>query len=186
MQGDTRMLKITIPGCEMWDEVNQEFIYTKSQDLTLEHSLVSISKWESKWCKPYLTDRKKTSEETLDYIRCMTITPNVNPDVYSRLTSDNVDAIVNYINSPMTATTFRQTEKNGIRGEQFTAELIYYYMLAFHIPFECEKWHLNRLITLIRVCSEKNQPPKKMGRGEILRRNAELNEQRKKKLNTHG
>jgi hypothetical protein len=180
------MLKITIPGCEMWDEVNQEFIYTKSQDLILEHSLVSISKWESKWCKPYLTDNTKTSEEILDYIRCMTITPNVNPDVYNRLTSDNVDVIVNYINSPMTAVTFRQTENNGIRGEQITAELIYYYMLTFHIPFECEKWHINKLITLIRVCSEKNQPPKKMSKDEILRRNAELNEQRKKQLNTHG
>lgn len=180
------MLKITVPGREMWNEAKQEFIYTKDQDLVLEHSLLSISKWESKWCKPYFTNREKTIDETLDYIRCMTITPNVSPDVYIRLSSENVDEIVNYINAPMTATTFMQTDKNTVRGEQITADLIYYYMVTFRIPFECEKWHINRLITLIRVCSEKSQPAKKMSKGEIMRRNAELNAKRKKELNTRG
>lgn len=180
------MLKITVPGREMWDEAKQEFIYTKDQDLLLEHSLLSISKWESKWCKPYLSNKEKTIDETLDYIKCMTITPNVNPDVYIRLSSKNVEEIINYINAPMTATTFTQTDRNTVRGEQITADLIYYYMVTFRIPFECEKWHINRLITLIRVCSEKSQPAKKMSKGEIMRRNAELNAKRKKELNTRG
>ena len=180
------MLKITVPGREMWDEAKEEFIYTKDQDLLLEHSLLSISKWESKWCKPYLSNKEKTIDETLDYIKCMTITPNVNPDVYIRLSSKNVEEIINYINAPMTATTFTQTDRNTGRGEQITADLIYYYMVTFRIPFECEKWHINRLITLIRVCSEKSQPAKKMSKGEIMRRNAELNAKRKKELNTRG
>lgn len=183
----TRMLKITIPGAEMWDEAKQEFIYTKPQSLALEHSLLSISKWESKWHKPYLTDKDKTFEETIDYIRCMTVTPNVDQSAYDGLTTDNVNSISEYIKDPMSATTFRKTESdNHIGGEQITAELIYYYMVALNIPFECEKWHLNRLITLIRVCSIKNQPPKKMSKAEIMRRNAELNAERKKKLNTKG
>lgn len=180
------MLKITVPGREMWDEAKQEFIYTKDQDLLLEHSLLSISKWESKWCKPYLSNREKTIDETLDYIKCMTITPNVSLDVYIRLSSKNVEEIVDYINAPMTATTFTQADRNTVRGEQITADLIYYYMVTFRIPFECEKWHINRLITLIRVCSEKSQPAKKMSKGEIMRRNAELNAKRKKELNTRG
>ena len=181
------MLKITIPGAEMWDETKQEFAYSKAQTLLLEHSLLSISKWESKWHKPYLTDKDKTFEETIDYIKCMTVTPNVEPSVYYELTTDNVNSIANYINDPMTATTFRKTERdNHIKGEQITAELIYYYMVTLNIPFECEKWHLNRLITLIRVCSIKNQPAKKMSKSEIMRRNAELNAERRKKLNTKG
>ena len=180
------MLRITVPGQEMWNEAKQEFIYTKDQDLVLEHSLLSISKWESKWCKPYLTNREKTIDETLDYIRCMTITPNIDPNVYTRLSLKNVEEIANYINAPMTATAFTHTDKNTVRGEQITADLIYYYMVTFRIPFECEKWHINRLITLIRVCSEKSQPAKKMSKGEIMRRNAELNAKRKKELNTRG
>lgn len=183
------MLKITIPAVEMWDEANQEFLYSKEQTLTLEHSLVSVSKWESKWCKPYFTDEKQSfeEEEALDYIRCMTITQNVDPNVYYNLTNENISKISKYINSPMTATTFAKTEeKNKIKGEQITAELLYYYMIALNIPFECEKWHINRLITLIRVCSIKNQPSKKMNKSEIMRRNAALNAERRKRLNSHG
>lgn len=183
------MLKITIPGREMWDESKQEFFYTKDQTLMLEHSLVSISKWESKWCKPYLSDKERTTEEIIDYIRCMTVTQNIDPNIYMNLTSKNITQISEYINSPMTATTFSNDESKSnkkIKGEQITAELLYYYMIALNIPFECEKWHVNRLITLIRVCSIKNQPPKKMSKAEIMRRNAALNEQRRKELNTRG
>lgn len=180
------MLRITVPATELWDEKKQEFVYAKEQTLCLEHSLVSLSKWESKWCKPFLTKDEKTYEETIDYIKCMTLTQNVPPDTYERLTHDNVAQINNYIDSPMTATTFNERTKRGLNREQVTSEVMYYWMVALNIPFECQKWHLNRLITLIRVCNIKNQPNKKMSRRDILSQNAALNAARRKKLNTKG
>jgi len=180
------MLQITIPAVELWDERKQEFVITKEQTLQLEHSLVSISKWESKWCKPFLTKQEKTFEETLDYIKCMTITQNVDPEVYNYLTNENIKEINEYIEAPMTATYFSDEKTNKISREQVTAELIYYWMIALNIPFECQNWHLNRLLTLIKVCSIKNQPPKKRSRKEIMSRNAALNAARRKHLNTKG
>jgi len=180
------MLQITIPAVELWDERKQEFVITKEQTLQLEHSLVSISKWESKWCKPFLSKQEKTSEETLDYIKCMTITQNVDPEVYNYLTIGNINEINEYIETPMTATYFSDEKTNKTSREQVTAELIYYWMIALNIPFECQNWHLNRLLTLIKVCSIKNQPPKKRSRKEIMSRNAALNAARRKQLNTKG
>ena len=180
------MLQITIPAVELWDERKQEFVITKEQTLQLEHSLVSISKWESKWCKPFLTKQEKTFEETLDYIKCMTITQNVDPEVYNYLTNENIKEINEYIEAPMTATYFSDEKTNKTSREQVTAELIYYWMIALNIPFECQNWHLNRLLTLIKVCSIKNQPPKKISRKEIMSRNAALNAARRKQLNTRG
>ena len=180
------MLRITIPADECWDAKKREFVYTKEQTLQLEHSLVSLSKWESKWNKVFLSKVEKTEEETLDYIRCMTITQNVKPDVYYRLTPSNIKEINEYIAAPMTATYFSEETKGRNNGEQVTSELIYYWMIALNIPFECEKWHLNRLLTLIRVCNVKNQPPKKRSKAEIMSRNAALNAARKKQLNTRG
>lgn len=179
------MLYITIPGTEQWDELNQEFIYTKSQRLQLEHSLVSISKWESKWKKPFLTKDPKTTEETVDYIRCMTLTQNVNPEVYKNLTMNNVSEINDYIESPMTATIINEQKQSG-RSEIITSELIYYKMIALNIPFDCQKWHLNRLLTLIKICNIKNQPPKKLSKSEIMSRNATINAARRKELNSKG
>lgn len=180
------MLQITVPSAELFDEENQEFVYVKQATLQLEHSLVSLSKWESKWNKPFLTKEEKTIQETIDYIRCMTITQNVNPLVYRCLTNDNISQVNSYIEAPMSATRFYE-EKNGkINREQITAEIIYYWMIALNIPFECQKWHLNRLLTLIRVCNIKNQPPKKHSRKEIMRRNAALNAARRKQLHTKG
>ena len=180
------MLRITVPAAELWDEVNQEFVTTKEQTLQLEHSLVSLSKWESKWNKAFLGKEKKTFEETLDYVRCMTITQNVKPDVYERLTSENIEQINEYIDAPMTATHFSNKNQSGGNHEIVTSELIYYWMIALNIPFECQKWHLNRLLTLINVCNIKNTPPKKMGRRELMSRNAALNAARRKRLNTRG
>ena len=179
------MLRIVIPGQELWDEEKQEFINTKEQVLQLEHSLISLSKWEAKWCKVFLSKQEKTAEETIDYIKCMTTTPNVDPEVYTRLTKENIKEIEDYIAAPMTATYFSSNDNKPSR-EQVTSELIYYWMIALTIPFECEKWHLNRLLTLIKVCNIKNQPPKKMGKREIMSRNAALNAARRKQLNTKG
>ena len=180
------MLEIVIPGAEQWDEVKQEFISTKEQTLKLEHSLVSLSKWESKWCQPFLSKKEKTVEQTIDYIKCMTLTQNVDPNVYNLLTKDNILKINEYISAPMTATTFHQENRGGGNGEIITSELIYYWMVSLNIPFECQKWHLNRLFTLIKVCSIKNQPPKKMSKKDILSRNASLNAARRKQLNSKG
>lgn len=180
------MLHITVPAIELWDEQKQEFITGKEQTLCLEHSLVSLSKWESKWCKIFLDTEEKTYEETIDYIRCMTLTQNVNPEVYTRLTAENIKQINEYIEAPMTATTFgKETQHSGGR-ERISSELIYYWMIALNIPFECQKWHLNRLLTLIRVCNIKNAPPKKMSKRDIASRNAALNAARRKQLNTRG
>lgn len=180
------MLQITIPAGEQWDEINQVFINTKEQTLQLEHSLVSLSKWESKWCKAFLTKNEKTDEETIDYIKCMTITQNVDPNVYNCLTKENVEQIKKYIEAPMTATYFSEEHSGKSSREQVTSELIYYWMIALNIPMECQKWHLNRLLTLIRVCNIKSQPPKKMSKRAIMSRNAALNAARRKQLNTRG
>ena len=180
------MLTITIPATEEYDEIREEFVTTKEQTLQLEHSLVSISKWESKWCKPFLGKQDKTSEEIIDYIKCMTLNKSVNDDVYGCLTQANVNAINDYIGAPMTATYFSSNEHGKRNNEQITSELIYYWMISLNIPFECQKWHINRLLTLIRVCNVKNAPPKKMSRREIVSRNAALNAARRKQLNTKG
>lgn len=179
------MLTITIPASEQFDDSKQEFIEIKEQTLSLEHSLISLSKWESKWCKSFLSRKDKTHEELIDYIRCMTLTPHVDPNVYYGLSNENIDQINAYIEAPMTATHFYENETSTSR-EIITAELIYYWMIAQNIPMECQKWHLNRLLTLIKVCNIKNSPPKKRSAREIMSRNAALNAARKKRLNTKG
>lgn len=179
------MLTITIPQCEGYNELTEEFFYVKETKLVLEHSLLSLSKWESKWHKPFLGDTEKTLEQTIDYIRCMTITQNVDPIVYSALTDDNLIAVREYINDPMTATTISD-KNNKVNREIVTSEIIYYWMIAMQIPFECQKWHLNRLLTLINVCSIKNSPSKKMSPQELADRNRALNESRKAKWKTRG
>lgn len=164
----------------MYDEETNEFTYSKDVTLQLEHSLISVSLWESKWHKPFLhKDEDRTLEQTIDYVRCMTINKNVDPSVYLRLSNDDMKAITDYIDNPMTATTFNNQQNKGpMNREIVTAEIIYYWMVALQIPFECEKWHLNRLITLIEVCNIKNTPPKKMGKGDIARQNHALNKAR--------
>lgn len=181
------MLKLTFKPIEKYDELTNTFQYSDECVITLEHSLVSLSKWESKWHKPFLTKDEKTLEETIDYIKCMTITKNVDEDVYSRLTNEHLQAVRDYIENPMTATTFSNLQEGRkINREIITSEIIYYWMTVFNIPFECEKWHLNRLLTLINVCNIKNSPPKKMGKREIYQRNKALNMARRRSLNTGG
>lgn len=180
------MLQIVIPSSEQYDEEKQEFVYTKEYTLQLEHSLVSISKWESKWCKSFLTSKDKSYEETLDYIKCMTLTQNLDSQVFNNLSNDNIEKINKYIEAPMTATFFSEDKSSKSNREIVTSELIYYWMIALNIPFECQKWHLNRLLVLIRVCNIKNQSPKKRSRREIMSRNAALNASRRNQLNTKG
>lgn len=182
------MLEITVSAGELWDEKSEMFINNdRPTKLQLEHSLVSISKWEKKWHKPFLVDGEKTIEESRDYIRCMTLTKNVDPDVYMFLNQENFNEVKAYIDDPMTATWFSGDEGKGkLNGEQITSELIYYWMTVFHIPSEYQKWHLNRLITLIKICDIKSRPAKTVSRDETIRNYAALNEARKKELGTKG
>ena len=181
------MLRLVLPAVESYDEENNEFLITqKEQTLQLEHSLVSLSKWESKWCKAFLTNKPKSDEEIVDYIKCMTLTQNVSPETYNRLTAEHYRQVNKYIEAPMTATVFSEDKTSKNNREVVTSELIYYWMIALNIPFECQKWHLNRLLTLIRVCNIKNSPPKKRSKRDIMSRNAALNAARRNQLNTRG
>lgn len=181
------MLRLQVPlGTSEWDEEREEFVYPSIEELQLEHSLVSLSKWESKWCKPFLSKEDKTSEELLDYIQMMTVEPVTSPEVWNNLTRENFHDIETYINAPMTATTFSKDKRPANSREIITSELIYYWMISLQIPFECQYWHLNRLLTLIRVCNIKNAPPPKHSKGDIMRRNAALNAQRRARLNSKG
>ena len=179
------MLIINIPSKELFNEKKQEFIQVKGTNIELEHSLISISKWESKWKKPFVSDIEKTTEETIDYIKCMLIDDKQSLYV-NYLTEENIKKINNYITDSMTATTFYDDKTTGKKKEIVTSELIYYWMIANNVPLECEKWHLNRLLTLIRICNIKNTPPKKMSKREILEKNAAINAARRKKLNSKG
>lgn len=177
---------LTVDYPEKWDEEKEEFVYTKPIVFQLEHSLVSVSKWEAKWHKPFLSTEKHTREETIDYIRCMTITQNVPPHAYDMLSEENLKTIDDYINNSMTATWFSEMKQTKHSSEQVTSELIYYWMVAYNIPFECQKWHLNRLFTLIRICGAKNAKQQKMSKQEILRQNDAINNARRKRLHTRG
>lgn len=179
------MLQVNIPGTEYYDEANNEFILIEPRTIQVEHSLISISKWEAKWNKPFMGKEEKTPEEVLDYIRCMTITQNVDPLAYHALPASEINKIKDYINAPMTATWFNDRNKRP-SNKVITSELIYYYMVANEIPFECEKWHFNRLLTLIRICGEKNQPAKKMSKREAMAQQRSLNAARRARHNSSG
>lgn len=179
------MLTIVVPGVEMYDETKEEFVTVGDVSLELEHSLVSLSKWESFYGKPFL-GKDKSTEEVLGYIKFMVLTPDVPEDVFEKLTEENFNTIQEYLDSKMSATWFSDQPGAPQSREVITAELIYYWMIIFNIPFECQYWHLNRLFTLIRVCNNKQAKPKKMSRAEIMQRNRELNEQRKKQYKTEG
>jgi hypothetical protein len=181
------MLVVNIPETEGYDSRKNLFYNVKSQTISFEHSLVSISKWESKWHKPFLEKSEKTEEETIDYIKCMTITPNVSDDVYVIISrsSSILKQIKDYIDDPMTATTFSNINGPPNR-EIITSEIIYYWMTALNIPFECQKWHLNRLLTLIKVCNIKNSPSKKMPQKEAMSRQRSLNAARRRAHHSRG
>lgn len=180
------MLYLDVPSIELYDEVSMEFKIEPSVRLQMEHSLVSLSKWESKWHKPFLSDKyPKTLEETIDYFKCMTMTQNVKPEVYNRFNQETIQTIEDYISNPMTATWFNETHTPPNR-EILTAEILYYDMIALNIPFECQKWHLNRLITLIKVCQIRSNPSKKMSKAEALNQQRKLNAQRRSQLNSKG
>lgn len=178
------MLKLEVGG-EFFDERKQEFIYHKPQILKLEHSLISISKWESKYHEPFLHTKKLSNEQLQYYIKCMTVSRDVDPEIYESLTDEHYKQINDYIDDPMTATTIRNNSNTNSR-EIVTSEIIYYWMVDYRIPVEFEKWHINRLLTLIRVITAKNTPSKKMSKGEIMARNRALNEQRRKANKTRG
>lgn len=182
------MLKLTFPAVESWDAEKEEFVAMgKPQTIYLEHSLVSISKWESKWCKSFLSNKKSlTTEEVFDYIKCMFVTKDVDDSILERFTQEHIDSINEYISAPMTATVFYDDTKQTGGKQTVTSELIYYWMIAHNIPMECQKWHINRLLTLIRVCNVKNAPPKKMSKKDIISKYASLNASRRKQFKSNG
>lgn len=189
------MLELHIKGKEFWNSKTNEFEITRDQTICLEHSLVSLSKWESKYKKPFLSS-DKTNDEIIDYIKFMTITQNVDPKIYNSLNKDELNKINSYIADPMTATWFSDNKKQATgtpvkrSTEKITSELIYYWMISFQIPFECQKWHLNRLLTLIRICNVKeaqqNGKSNKMSKRDILSQNRALNAARRQQLQTKG
>ena len=182
-------LTIHIPATELWDPGREQFIKIKEQNLLLEHSLVSMDKSESKWKKPFLTDNEKTAAEILDYIRCMTITKNVDPYVYFAIPPDEINKIKDYMSDPMTATTItdhREGAKPRGRKEIITSEIIYWQMTQLNIPLEWEKRHLNKLLMLIQVGAIKSEPPKSMSKNAIMKQNSMLNAARRKKHGTRG
>ena len=185
-------MTLEIPDLELFDESTNTFSYLKGQTITLEHSLVSLSKWESKWKTPFLSDKPKTIEQTRDYIRCMTITQNVNPMLYDGIPPQDIERINEYINEKQTATWFSNTNNQNSRGGRvITSELIYYWMIESGIPMECQKWHLSRLLTLIEVCSEERKAAdpnnrKKFNPRDFAKSRSALNAQRKAAMSTKG
>lgn len=180
------MLSIIVPAIDLFNEATQEFISKDEVYLELEHSLVSLSKWESHFEKPFLDKTEKSTEEVLTYIKMMTLTADISDEVYQRLGDENITTINQYIDAKMTATWFNEPPGAPKSREIITAEVIYYWLTVFQIPFECENWHLNRLFTLIRVCNLKQAKPQKMSRAETAARNRELNAQRRAQLGTKG
>ena len=180
------MFRMTLPAAERFDEVHNRFVSRDTTEIELEHSLLSISKWEEHFLKPFLVETEKSYEEELYYILCMDMKGNLTEEIIKTFSPSEMDAIKRYMASPHTATTFtdRSHEKSG-KGSIMTSEVIYYTMIALEIPFECEKWNLNRLFTLIRVCSIKNNP-KKMGMKDIFKSNTELNAARKAAMRSRG
>ena len=180
------MLRITIPDREMFDEQKQVFFTEPGGVLCLEHSLAAISKWEAEYKKPFFGKEEKTIPETLAYIRCMDLDPDTDPSLYRRLGRKELDAIRSYISDKQTATWFYEKPKNGPSREIVTSELVYYWMIALGVPFECQYWHFNRLQTIIRICIVKQEKPQKLGRSELASRNAALNAVRRAKLGSMG
>lgn len=179
------MLTIKIPDSEFWDESKEEFYFVKGKTLKLEHSLISISKWESIWHVPFL-DTEKTEEQALSYIKCMSLTEIQDDLILKAISPIKRKEIADYIDDSMTATTIRETKKQTSKSERITSEVVYYWMIKFGIPVEFEKWHFNRLIMLIRVCTEKEKPGKKMSQQDIARSYREINERNKRKWGTKG
>lgn len=192
------MLVIHTAAKEGFDNDKEEFIEVPEYTLHMEHSLVSISKWEAEWEKPFLDDTaQRTREEILSYIKYMTFEQNIPDEIYKTLSSENLKKIDSYIKKKMTATWFREDNKQGQtkkkgpfrRGEVITSELIYFWMIELNIPVEFQKWHINRLLTLIRVCNEKHKEANgdnKMSKKEIMARNKALNAQRRARMKTRG
>lgn len=180
------MLTIIVPETEFFNEANQEFEVEPAAVVELEHSLVSLSKWESKWEKPFLGLDTKTEEETLSYVDSMILSPNLPAGILERLQRDHLQEINEYVVAKMTATWFKEEKNPRPSRETITAEIIYNWMIQLQIPFECQTWHLNRLLTLIRVCQQKNAPAKKMSPREMLQQRRALNEKRKSQYGTRG
>ena len=177
---------IVVPDLRLFDDSKQEFVAIKGTTFKIQHSLVSLSKWEERWHKPFLSKTEKTQEELIDYVKCMTITQNVNPEIYDYLPVTIMNEIIEYMNDPMTATTIKKNPNRPPNRQIITAEVIYGWMIGLNIPMEFQKWHLNKLMTLIEVVNEQNSPSKKMGKNATIAQNRSLNAARRAALHTKG
>lgn len=179
------MLIIRVPQTEVFDSKTETFNYLPETVLKLEHSLISLSKWESRWHKPYLKpDPNRSVAETMDYIRCMSLT-SIDLQTVSRLSSKDYETIQAYVNEQSTATTVKHV--GGKKNTQtVTSELIYAWMTELRIPWEAQKWHLSRLMTLIDVMNERQKPQQKMSKAQTAKQNAAINAARRARYNTRG
>ena len=182
------MISFVVSPEELWDEKNEVFICKEPVTIRLEHSLRAVSKWEARHCKPFIGKKEWTADEMLDYVRCMCLDDRIDPAVFLSLSAKQMEAVRTYIDLPMTATWFSDKEQRGSGrgGSAITSELIYFWMSSYGIDWQAQDWHLNRLITLIRICSEKNKPPKKMSKGAAAARQRALNAKRLKQFHTGG
>jgi hypothetical protein len=180
------MLTIEIPERDFFNEETCEFVVKPKVSFQIEHSLASISRWESKWNIPFLADTRKTNEQMADYIRCMTVTKNIPEDIYADLPAEVHVKVSEYIRAPMTATTLPQDRGGRRNRETTTSELIYFWMVSYNIPLECQKWHLNRLLTLIQICNIKNQKPGKRNRQDLMAQRRSINASRRAQYNSKG
>lgn len=180
------MLRIEIGGSEYYDEVENRIIKIPAKVACLEHSLRSIAKWESKWNVPFLSNKEKTREQSIDYIRCMETTGRTDLSFIDYITQEQINQISEYINANMTATTINRRGSKRQSREIVTAEIVYFWMIQYEIPSEYDKWHFNRLLTLIEVCSIKSGPQQKMGHKEQMAQQRALNEARRAQYKTRG
>lgn len=180
------MLEIKVPPSKFFDDERERFIKVAGGTLQLEHSLISVSKWEAVWNVHFLNNKNITDEQMVDYVRCMIVNRPADPQLYKYLSKENLEEVAKYLSAPMTATTFREFGKKAPDRSIITSEQIYSWMVAYGIPFECQKWHIKRLLTLIRVCQANNEPEKKMSRAELAAYNRELNAKRRAQYGTTG
>lgn len=180
------MITIDLGTLEYYDSEKNEFVYEEGGKVRFEYSLKMLYEWEGKWKKAFLKGNKNlTTEEAVDFYIMMAL----DPIDKKFMTGEAMETLSKYVNDPQTATTFADGQNGNTspsKGKIFTSEELYAMMITSNVPLDFENRNLNRLITILRVISVQNTPPKKMSKNDIYRQNAALNAERKARLNTKG